>query len=79
LDQGVEAWIWLWAEAVATIVAFAANDLGKQAVVYPVVEQMVQAAALRKVWAAQLLEPNYCERPTASSIPKLSIEFQPQS
>jgi hypothetical protein len=26
-------------EAIATIVAFAANDLGKQAVVYPVVEQ----------------------------------------
>jgi hypothetical protein len=30
------------------------------------------------VLGAELLERDYCERPSASSIPKLSIEFPPQ-
>jgi hypothetical protein len=37
---------------------------------------MDQAGALRKVSVVKLLELDACERPLASSIPKLFIEFQ---
>jgi RimJ/RimL family protein N-acetyltransferase len=58
-------------EAVATMVAFAARDLGKRAVVYPVVEQNLSSRRLAEHLGGQLVGKCTLRKPNGVELPEV--------
>ncbi len=58
-------------EAIATIVAFAASDLGKQAVVYPVVEQNVPSRRLAESLGGRIIGTRLLRKATGVEHPEV--------
>jgi RimJ/RimL family protein N-acetyltransferase len=66
-------------EAVAIIVAFVANDLGKQAVVYPVVEQNGPSRRLAESLGGEIIGTRLLRKPSGVEHPEVVYRIPTQS